>query len=154
MLRNLLLNVRTMNEDRFQTMMSTFYETYRGKRASTVDFQRMVEKAVGQPMDWFFDEWVYGTAVPTYTFSYNVVPDSAGFVARLRVRQSDVPETFKMYVPVLITLPEGDGIVRILVTGPTTDATIRLPAMPKSLHLNPLESVLADVKTESWTEHQ
>ncbi|PYP40671.1 MAG: hypothetical protein DMD48_02745 [Gemmatimonadetes bacterium] len=154
MLRNLLLNVRTMNEDRFQTMMSTFYETYRGKRASTVDFQRMVEKAVGQPMDWFFDEWVYGTAVPTYTFSYNVVPDSAGFVARLRVRQSDVPETFKMYVPVLITLPEGDGIVRILVTGPTTDATIRLPAMPKSLQLNPLESVLADVKTESWTEHQ
>ncbi|HYU08674.1 MAG TPA: M1 family aminopeptidase [Gemmatimonadales bacterium] len=154
MLRNLLLNVRTMNEDRFQTMMSTFYETYRGKRASTVDFQRMVEKAVGQPMDWFFDEWVYGTAVPTYTFSYNVVPDSAGFVAHLRVRQSDVPETFKMYVPVLITLPEGEGIVRILVKGPTTDATIRLPGMPKSLQLNPLESVLADVKTESWTEHQ
>src|SRR5256885_1586902 len=44
MLRNMLLNTRTMNEDRFQTMMSTFYETYRGKRASTVDFQRIVEK--------------------------------------------------------------------------------------------------------------
>ena len=154
MLRNMLLDVSTMNEERFQTMMSTFYETYRGKRATTVDFQRTVEKAVGQPMDWFFDEWVYGTAVPTYTFSYTVVPDSAGLVAHLRVRQSDVPETFKMYVPVLITLPEGEGIVRILVKGPTTDATIRLPVMPKSLQLNPLESVLADVKTESWTEHQ
>ncbi|HZE93633.1 MAG TPA: M1 family aminopeptidase [Gemmatimonadales bacterium] len=154
MLRNMLLDVSTMNEERFQTMMSTFYETYRGKRATTVDFQRTVEKAVGRPMDWFFDEWVYGTAVPTYTFSYTVLPDSAGFVAHLRVRQSDVPETFKMYVPVLITLPEGEGIVRILVKGPTTDATIRLPVMPKSLQLNPLESVLADVKTESWTEHQ
>lgn len=153
MLRNMLLNTRTLDEDRFQAMMRAFYENYRGKRASTADFQRMTEQALGQSMDWFFDEWVYGTAVPTYTFSYKVVPDSAGFAAHLHVRQTDVPDNFKMYVPILVTMQEGEGLVRILVKGPLTDATIRLPAMPKSLQLNPLESVLADVKTEAWTEH-
>jgi len=101
-------------------------------------------------MDWFFNEWVYGTAVPTYTFSWNAEPDSAGFRAHLRVRQSDVPDDFGMYVPVLIKFAEGEAMVRFLVRGPTTETTLQLPAEPKTMELNPLESVLAEVKTEGW----
>jgi aminopeptidase N len=131
-------------------MMRDFYTTYRGQRASTLDFQRTVESHFGQPMDWFFDEWVYGTAVPTYTFSWTAAPDSAGYVARVRVRQSDVPDRFTMYVPVLIKFDQGEAIVRVLVRGATTEGSIHLPAQPISMQLNPLESVLADVKTEAW----
>src|SRR5213078_3227472 len=76
MLRNMLLDTRTMSEDRFIATMQDFYTTYRGKRATTNDFQKVVERHVGQPMDWFFNEWVYGTAVPTYTFSWTTEPDS------------------------------------------------------------------------------
>jgi hypothetical protein len=36
------------------------------------------------------------------------------------------------------------------VTGPLTETTLDLPAEPKRLELNPLESVLAEVKEESW----
>ncbi len=36
------------------------------------------------------------------------------------------------------------------VRGPLTEATLALPAEPKELELNPLESVLAEVKTEGW----
>jgi len=152
MLRNLLLDTHTMSEDRFIATMKDFYTTYRGKRATTYDFQKVVERHVGQPMDWFFNEWVYGTAVPTYTFSWTAEPDSSGqgFAARLRVRQSDVPDGFAMYVPVLIKFDQGEAIIRMLVRGPTTDTKIRLPAEPKEMQLNPLESVLADVKTEEW----
>jgi len=150
MLRNMMLNTRTMNEDKFKAMMRDFYATYRGKRASTLDFQRTVERHIGQPMDWFFNQWVYGTAVPTYTFAWKAETDSAGNAVRLRVRQSDVPETFAMYVPVLIKFDEGEAMIRILVRGATTEATVRLPAPPKEITLNPLESVLAEVKTEPW----
>jgi len=150
MLRNLMLDTRTMSEDRFTAMMQDFYKTYRGKRATTEDFQRVVEHHFGQPMDWFFNEWVYGTAVPTYTFSWSANADSAGYAAHVRVRQSDVPEGFAMYVPILIKFAQGEAIVRMLVRGPTTDATIRLPAQPTGMQLNPLESVLAEVKVEDW----
>jgi aminopeptidase N len=150
MLRNLLLDTRTMSEERFSTMMHHFYATYRGRRASTADFQHTVELALGQNMDWFFNEWVYGTAIPTYTFSWTAARDSAGTVAHLRVRQSDVPSDFAMYVPVLIKLDAGDVLIRILVRGDTTNTTVRLPAEPVSMQLNPLESVLAEVKTEGW----
>ncbi|HEV8399560.1 MAG TPA: M1 family aminopeptidase [Gemmatimonadales bacterium] len=150
MLRNMMMDTRTMSEDRFKAMMREFYETYRGKRASTLDFQRTVEKHFGQPMDWFFNEWVYGTAVPTYTFSWTATRDSTGITARVRVRQDDVPESFAMYVPILIKFDEGEAIVRVLVRGATTDGTFRLPAQPKSMQLNPLESVLAEVKMEPY----
>jgi aminopeptidase N len=150
MLRNMMLDNRTMSEDRFTAMMRDFYTTYRGKRASTLDFQRTVERHFGQPMDWFFQEWVYETAVPTYTFSWTAEPDSSGYAVHLRVRQSDVPDRFAMYVPLSIKFEQGEALIRMLVRGPTSDATIRLPTQPKTIQLNPLESVLAEVKTEAW----
>lgn len=152
MLRNMMLNTRTMDESKFKALMRDFYETYRGKRASTQDFQQTVERHFGQPMDWFFNEWVYGTAVPTYTFSWNAESDSTGKPAlRVRIRQNDVPPGFAMYVPVLIKFDEGEAMIRVLVREATTETTVRLPAEPKQVILNPLESVLAEVKTEGWS---
>jgi len=55
-----------------------------------------------------------------------------------------------MYVPVLIKFDQGEAMIRILVRGATTEAVVRLPAPPKLVTLNPLESVLAEVKTEAW----
>jgi len=151
MLRNMMLDSRTMSEDRFKAMMRNFYETYRGKRATTLDFQRVVEKHVGRPMDWFFDEWVYGTGVPTYTFAWKVDPAEGGkYTAHLRVKQTDVPDGFAMFVPLRIKFAEGEAVVRLLVRGPLTEQTITLPAEATEMQLSPFESVLAVVKTEGW----
>ena len=151
MLRNMMIDSRTMSEDRFKLMMRNFYETYRGKRATTLDFQRIVEKHVGRPMDWFFDQWVYGTSVPTYTFAWNVEPADGGkFAAHLRIKQTDVPATFAMYVPLRIKFEQGEALIRVLIKGPLTEQTITLPAEAKAMELSPFESVLAVVKTEGW----
>ena len=102
-------------------------------------------------MDWFFDEWVYGTSVPTYTFAWNVEPADGGkFAAHLRIKQTDVPDTFAMYVPLRIKFDQGEALIRVLVKGPLTEQTITLPAEAKEMELSPFESVLAVVKTEGW----
>jgi hypothetical protein len=153
MLRNMMIDTRTMSEERFTRMMRSFYETYRGKRATTLDFQRTVEEHVGRPMDWFFNEWVYGTDVPTYTFAWKMDSVSAGgsqYNARIRIRQTDVPDGFAMYVPLRIKFAQGEAVIRVLVRGPLTEAPLALPAEPKAMELNPFESVLAVVKTEGW----
>jgi hypothetical protein len=36
MLRNLMIDSRTMSEARFKAMMREFYETYRGKRDDSI----------------------------------------------------------------------------------------------------------------------
>jgi hypothetical protein len=154
MLRNMMLDLKTMNEDAFGAMMREFYETYRGRRASTKDFQAVVEKHLKQPMDWFFDQWVYGTAIPTYVFSRQVERQADGrYRVRLRLRQQDVPGIFRMPVPVAIETTDGARtVVRVEVRGPLTEAELLLPSEPIRFEVNPLESVLAEVKEEGWRE--
>lgn len=152
MLRNMMLNLRTMNEDAFTAMMQDFYTQYRGGHASTLDFERVVERHTGISMAWFFDEWVDGTAVPTYTLSWNAEPQPDGHaLLHLRVRQEDVPPSFVMPVPLRIQFSDSaQAYVRVNVRGPLTEATLRVPATPVQLELNPFASVLAEVKTEAW----
>jgi len=154
MLRNLMLDFRTMKDDAFSAMMQDFYQEYRGRRATTRDFQRVVERHLGLPMDWFFDEWVNGTAIPAYILSWHAdsTPEHR-YALHIRIRQDDVPKDFVMPVPLRIELAGGGhAYVRVNVRGPLTEATLQLPAEPTELELNPLESVLAEVKEESWEE--
>lgn len=152
MLRNLMLDLRDKNENGFTDMMQDFYQQYRGKTASTKDFQRMVETHLGIPMGWFFDEWVNGTAFPTYVLSWRT--DSTAqdpHVLHLRVRQEDVPPNFIMAVPVLIKFGDNSEVyLRLNVHGPVTETAIAVPSQPTSVQLNPLQSVLCVVKQEDW----
>lgn len=154
MLRVLLLDLRTMNEDRFGAVMRDFYQQYHGKRATTADFQHVIEQHVGQPMDWFFNQWVYGSAIPTYRVAWHAEPAEGGkYRVRLRVRQEDVPPGFLMYVPVTVeTSDKQFARARVKVTGATSDITLPLllASEPKSLEFNDLDGVLAEVKTEGW----
>ena len=152
MLRSMLLDDQTMSDDRFAAMMRDFYTTYRGRKATTEDFQRVVERHVGAPMGWFFREWVYGTAVPTYVFSWRAERrDDGQFLLRTRIRQEDVPADFRMDVPLLAKLADSsEAYIRIRVTGPVTESQFTLPSEPQRLELNPLESVLAETRTERW----
>jgi hypothetical protein len=103
-------------------------------------------------MSWFFDQWIDGTAIPTYILSWHAEPTQDGhYLLQVRVRQEDVPKQFTMPVPLKIDFGDGGhALVRVNVTGSGTEGTLNLPAEPKGLELNPLESVLADVKTEAW----
>lgn len=149
MLRTLMLDLKTMNEDRFTAMMRDFYTTYRGKRASTEDFRRTVEAHTNTDMRWFFDQWVHGTAIPTYRVATTTEAADGGKVKlTLHVAQDNAPESFKMYVPV--TLDFGDkklARLRVLVTGKRSKIELPLlPEAPRKIKFNDLEGVLADVK--------
>src|SRR5215212_609475 len=70
----------------FAAMMKEFATTYAGKTASTRDFQRMVEKhatpnlRISQDgsMNWFFNQWVHGTAIPKITSKLEFQPGADG----------------------------------------------------------------------------
>jgi hypothetical protein len=153
MLRTLMLDLQTQKEDRFTAMMQDFYSTYRGKAATTEDFQRIVEKHAGIPMDWFFDQWVKGTAIPTYHVAWTTEPaDNGKYRVRFRVTQADVPPDFQMWVLVSADLGNNRfANFRVGVRGDKTDyVSPLLPAPPARVIFNELHSVLADVKNERW----
>jgi hypothetical protein len=153
MLRILMLDLSTMKEDRFTETMRDYYASFRGKAAATEDFQRVVEEHVGFPMDWFFDEWVKGTAIPTYHVAWtSQAADGGKYAIRLRVTPEHVPADFRM--PVLVSVDLGNNRIahfRVDVRGDQKEYTSPLlPGEPKALKFNDLNSVLADVKMEGW----
>jgi hypothetical protein len=153
MLRILMLDLKTMSDDRFTAMMKDFYQKYEGRRASTEDFQRVVERHTGAEMGWFFDQWVHSTAIPTYRVAHRTEPAENGqFRVRLKVRQEGVPEGFQMFVPVTLDLGKSrKARVRVKVRGPVSEIELPLmPAEPKSVKFNDLEGVLGEVKTAGW----
>jgi hypothetical protein len=153
MLRTLMMQLSTMNEDRFTNGMREFYTTYRGRGASTEDFRVVMEKHAGADLGWFFDQWIYGTAIPTYRWAWRAEAGEGGqHRVRLRVKQTEVPDTFQMYVPVTVELRDGRMLrTRVRVVGPLTEVELPpLPAEVRTVRFNDFEGVLAEVSTESW----
>lgn len=153
MLRNILIDMKTMKEDRFFAMMKDFYTTYQGKRASTEDFRVMVEKHIGMDMTWFFEQWVYGTAVPKYTYATKTEKqDDGSYKVTMRVKQENAPEGFQMPIPLQIDFGDNRIVrLRIMVSKPQEDIVLPLlPLEPEEITFNVFSSVLCEAEEGSW----
>lgn len=153
MLRVLMLDLNGAKDERFSAMMRDFHDTYAGRSATTSDFQAMVEKHIGMPMDWFFNQWVMGTELPTYHVAWKSEPtDDKRYRVRLRVTQEGVPADFQAWVLVSADLGQNRfANFRLKVNGSQSEyLSPVLPEPPKGVTFNALRSVLADVKSERW----
>jgi len=154
----MLMQGRGNNPDAdFIAMMADFARTYGGRNATTEDFKAMVDKhmiaalnATGNgKSDWFFNQWVYGTAIPRYTSQFDVKPGAEGkFHITGSMTQAEVPEDFRMMVPIYAEFDRGQvfKIAQIPIIGSTTrpiDFEVKLPKKPGKILLNAMHDVLS-----------
>jgi hypothetical protein len=138
------------DRDAFRETLQDFLRTFSGREAGTVDFLRLLQKHTG--LDWmpFFENWVYGTAIPTYTWSYQVgdSPDPDGrYPCSLKIAQADVPAGFSATVPVRFEFGSDKwSYLWLTVDEPTRTFDCPLAGKPKKVTFNPNFSVLARVK--------
>ena len=156
MLRSLLYDDRATgdkHEQPFLDMMHDYMESYRDSPASTESFKAIAEKHMTKQMDiqqngrldWFFDEWVYGTEVPRYSFKYECKPGEGGKIKiRAEITQSEVDEHFAMFVPVFADF--GNGMVRLAAVGIAGNSTrtvdFIVERQPKKVALNAYKDIL------------
>ncbi|HEV2135480.1 MAG TPA: M1 family aminopeptidase [Terracidiphilus sp.] len=125
----------------FIVMMHDFVSTYTLKVATTEDFKAMVEKHItpamdldrNHKMDWFFNEYVYGTDLPVYHFESQVTPNANGTSLHFKLTQSGVDKGFRNLVPVYFQLDDGKifRLGSIVITGSSTlEQTVQLPKFP------------------------
>lgn len=157
MLRSIMRSTDEKDPDKaFIEMMHDFVESHREKPASTESFKAIAEKHMTKLMDmggnahldWFFNEWVYGTQVPRYHFEYQVTPADGGkFKLHMTAIQSEVDDNFSMLVPVFVDF--GKGMVRIGqmgVRGNTSHSgDVLLPAQPKKVALKCVQGCFGEV---------
>jgi aminopeptidase N len=140
----------------FFEMMKDFVNRYRDKVASTDDFRLVanehfarspVAKRYGlRDLNWFFRQWVYDTALPSYRLEYEIRPQSDGTsMVTGNVIQENVSEQFFMPLPLIISFA-GDQIATGTVSayGPKTPFSIKLPKTPQSAELDPQRWVLSE----------
>ena len=138
----------------FMKMMQDFVQTHHNKDASTESFKTVVEKHMTDAMnldgngkmDWFFNQWVYGTEMPSYELNYRLTPIEGG-KAQLKgsVSQSGISDNFKMMMPIYL---QAQGKFMRLGTaslfGTASSAfDVNLPWMPEQVVINPYHDVLA-----------
>ncbi len=153
MLRNIFMDLQTLDESRFVGMLRDFYLAFAGSEATTEDFRRAVEVHLGADMGWFFDQWLYGSAIPTYRVEYcGKELEDGRWAVTARVEQERVPEAFQMYVPLRLDFGnEGSARLRIGVRGPLTEVALPpMPRRPSRIVFNEFESVLAEVDDNGW----
>jgi len=153
MLRELMRDPETGDRD-FIATMHDFTATYASRSASTEDFRATVEKHMkpamimdsSGKMQWFFDEWVYGTDIPSYNLDYTLTPGDGGKVKLSGVlTQSGVSDTFRMRVRVYArmakrTLP---AVFVALAGNHSAKFEVTLSEEPKEVLLNADNDVLA-----------
>ncbi|MGB9203649.1 MAG: M1 family aminopeptidase [Terriglobales bacterium] len=157
MIRMMMWDRKTGDEN-FKAAMQDFVKTYSGKAATTEDFKAMMEKHMTQEMDldgnhrldWFFNEYINGTALPTNKIDSRFEKDANGDVVfGFKVTQSGVDDKFRMIVPIYLELADGRtvNLGRAHLTGNSSvDQKVPLRGLkdtPKRALLNYNDDVLA-----------
>ena len=154
MLRMMMWDPRN-GDAAFIQMMHDFVETYHNRTATTEDFQQIVEKHMtpgmnlggNGRMDWFFDEWVYGTEIPSYSLDYTLTPGQDGkTLLKLKVTQGDVGPNFKMPVGIYVDYdgkPTRLGTVPVTGSSTSPEASVNLARKPARVVLNANYDVLS-----------
>lgn len=111
-LRWLLRDLTTGSDEKFWACLADFVNIYRGADPTTQDLQKAAEKYFGAPLDWFFKQWVYDMAIPTYRWSQQVQATAAGSLVNISIQQENVPPDFRMPVPITVEYDDGVKITR------------------------------------------
>jgi hypothetical protein len=143
-------------EHLFKEMMQDYCKTFDNKPASTEDFKAIVEKHMtrgmdldgNHKMDWFFNEYVYGTERPQYTFHATVSSGADGkTTVSGTLQRIGVPGNWKDVVPIYAHI--GDKTVRLgslAVTHETEAVNFAIPQRIDKVTINDFEDLIADVK--------
>lgn len=133
----------TLGTQKFDQLLRTFLQEYRGKNASIEDFEKLTTKVAGDNMRYFFARWVEGTGVPEFSSDYLIIRTKGGkFVARGTIKQN----YDNLRLPVDIQLrSEGEGglkTVTVQVDEATADFNIESEGKPLAVVIDPSYKLL------------
>ncbi|HKP48032.1 MAG TPA: carboxypeptidase regulatory-like domain-containing protein [Pyrinomonadaceae bacterium] len=151
MLRMMMYDQKQGGDANFEAMMKDFIQTHFNKDVSTEDFRSIVEKHMTKEMDvtgngrmdWFFNEWVYGTEMPSYRFDYQINADGS---LSGKITQSGVSDNFVMLVPLYADFGKGWaklGAARIVGNNSVDITNLKMASPPKKAAICALNDVLA-----------
>ncbi len=149
-LRNVMLDLNaTSNKDaHFLKCLAELVYVANNTTFTNADIQKIAEKHYGQPLDWFFNQWVYGRNFPEYKVTYTVAPKESQFVVDVNAAVSRVSASFQMPVIIRVELEDGtSSFVHQMISGAGGSFQLGpFASKPKGFFFNEFFSVLSSDK--------
>ena len=145
-----------VGDDTFFQAMRDFRDQYLWSNATTENFRDVVEAASGMELDWFFQEWIYGTDRPNYRYSYLTEADpSGGWNTYIHIRQiQDTSiQTFTMPIDIQINAAAGNSTGVVCDSRRKQNFILHSVNQPTSVSLDPLRWISRQVSAEAYSFH-
>ncbi len=113
-------------------------------KAGTDDLREALEAASGQDLRPYFDEWIYGTTLPTLRYGWRVEPGASRSRTTVHIEALDLPGP----VPLAVTLVTDAGREERTVSLPARGGTFTFDSAtrPRRVELNADRSLLLRVQ--------
>lgn len=145
---------RIIGETKFANMWNAWYHSpFQYGSATTSDFQNVVDSVSGQNLDWFFNEWIYGTYRPSYNWSWSSYPSAGGGYdnyVELKQAQTTNPQTFKMPIDFYVAYNASDDTVSFMVNSRRQVVSWHSPDQAQGLVFDPGNWVLKYQNQQAW----
>lgn len=102
-----------VGDDIFFQALRNYYNAHAYGTALTPDLQDQFELLYGKSLQWFFDEWVYGTGRPTYSWGWTSETGAKNLV-HLRLLQTQSGDAFTMPVDVKVSDISGNSKIFVV----------------------------------------
>jgi aminopeptidase N len=108
----------------FYKSLNLFLITHRFKAAEAQELRLSFEEVTGQDLNWFWNQWYYGSGHPSLDISYDY--DQSAHAARVFVKQTQPEKIFKL--PVAIDVYQGGSKQRYKIWLEHKSDTFSFPA--------------------------
>lgn len=127
---------KEVGDEAFWAGIREYYHTYRNSNAMTSDFKRIMEKASGQDLDYFFDQWLRQSGHPRLSGTWKYDAKSKDLM--LEIKQIQGGTIFS--TPLEIGIKNADGSMRVekvLLGGKADRYSFPYASNPQSVILDP-----------------
>jgi aminopeptidase N len=128
----------------FHRLLHMYFERFGNHAVTTGDLQQLAERATGQSLSWFFQEWVYRAGRPNYTIDWRASARASGSDVIVTVRQAPQTPLFRMPLDVRVEQSTGDTTVTVRDTLRSQHFRFHVSGRPTAVVLDPDHWVLRD----------
>ena len=133
----------TLGDQKFNQLLRTFLQQYRGKNASIDDFEKLTTQIAGQPMRYFFARWVEGTGVPEFQADYQIIRTRGGkFITRGTVKQNYDNLRLPLELQLRAEGENGLKTVTVQIDDASADFNIESTGKPLAVIIDPNYKIL------------
>jgi aminopeptidase N len=148
----LLLREQSGSDELFVTTLRDFLRAYRGKVATTKDFQAHLEEKTSGDWSSFFDQWIYHNAIPNIQWRHTAEKESDDeglYLLSLHINRENAETGLAIPLPVRVKQENGSTSDHILVSREVEETLhLRFPSRVKKVEVNPDRSVLIKTKKD------